>query len=462
MPLKLSVIVPVFNEAATVREVLRRVAAVPIPKQILVVDDGSTDGTTHILRNLHGFECELTVLFHERNRGKGAAIRTALPHVTGEVVVIQDADLEYNPADYLKLLQPIESGDADVVYGSRFVGSPRRVLLFWHTVGNQLLTTVCNMFTNLNLTDMETCYKMVRTEAIRRLRLRSNRFGFEPEVTVKLARQRLRIYEVPIAYAGRTYAEGKKISWRDGLAAFGIIVRYSVFDDTPHHGEKTLRRMSRLSRYNAWLWDHVKPFVGRRVLEVGSGIGTMTEYFLDRDLVIATDIDPLYLDRLKAKFNGRANLVVRPLDLAQLEPSVFADLRPDTVICLNVLEHIQDDAEMLRRCHALLPSGGRIVLVVPGLQQLYGEIDRAIGHYRRYDKAGIAGKLAQAGFEVEKTQFFNSIGIPGWYLNACVLKRKAVPGFQSRLNDWLVPLLRLENYVTLPWGMSLLAVGKKP
>lgn len=243
MPMLLSVIMPAYNEMATIRTILQRVAQAPFAKEIIVVDDGSQDETRSILKALEAqtdpFElspelpaCTLKVLFHEDNRGKGAAIRTGLRAVSGDIVLIQDADLEYDPAEYSSLLTPILDGKADVVYGSRFLGSPHRVLFFWHTVGNKLLTSLSNMFTNLNLTDMETCYKVFRTEVIQSIPLRSNRFGFEPEVTAKIAQRGVRIYEVPVSYAGRTYAEGKKINWRDGFFALWAIVRYNLINDT--------------------------------------------------------------------------------------------------------------------------------------------------------------------------------------------------------------------------------------
>jgi glycosyltransferase involved in cell wall biosynthesis len=224
----LSVVVAAYNEATTIREVIRRVRAAPYEKEIIVVDDGSTDGTGEILRELEGGE--LRALRHERNMGKGAALRTAQPHVRGEITLIQDADLEYDPADYEALLKPLLDGRADVVYGSRFLGGPRRVLLFWHRLGNSLLTFLSNMLTNLDLTDMETGYKAMRTEAFKRIRIRSGRFGIEPELTAKLARMKLRIYETPISYSGRAYSEGKKITWRDGIAAFWHILRFRLLD----------------------------------------------------------------------------------------------------------------------------------------------------------------------------------------------------------------------------------------
>jgi glycosyltransferase involved in cell wall biosynthesis len=224
--MKLSVIIPVFNEAPTIREILHRVRALPHPKEILVVDDGSLDGTREILRGLAGGE--VRVFFHGRNRGKGAAVRTGIERARGDVVVIQDADLEYHPRDIPALLGPIEHGEADVVYGSRFLGGPHRVLNFWHYVGNRLLTLLSNMCTNLNLTDMETGYKIFRIEVLRQIEIESERFGFEPEITAKVARLRCRIFEQPISYSGRDYDEGKKITWRDGVAALGHIIRFTV------------------------------------------------------------------------------------------------------------------------------------------------------------------------------------------------------------------------------------------
>jgi len=228
--MKLSVVIPVYNEKATILEILRRVRAVklPVAKEIIVVDDFSRDGTRDVLAKLKGKD--VRVLLHEQNQGKGAALRTGFAHATGDIVLIQDADLEYDPAEYPRLLAPILDGRADVVYGSRFLGGPHRVLFFWHYVANRFLTTLSNIVSDLNLTDMETCYKVFRSETLRRIRLRSNRFGFEPEITVKLAKLRARIYEVPISYSGRDYDEGKKIGWKDGAAALIHIFRFRFFD----------------------------------------------------------------------------------------------------------------------------------------------------------------------------------------------------------------------------------------
>ena len=229
---KLSILIPVFNEVQTVEEIIRRVRAADsrgTEKEIIIVDDASTDGTGDVLKKLPP-SADLKLFAHPYNRGKGAALRTALQHATGDIVLIQDADLEYDPGDYPKLLQPILDGRADVVYGSRFAGGTHRVLLFWHYMANRLLTLLSNMLCNLNLTDMETCYKVFRRQCVDGMKLTSERFGIEPELTAKLARRRYRFYETDINYAGRDYSEGKKIGWKDGLAALWFIFRYRFFD----------------------------------------------------------------------------------------------------------------------------------------------------------------------------------------------------------------------------------------
>ncbi len=226
--LLLSVLIPVYNERATIEMIVEQVRAVPVRTEVICVNDCSTDGTEQVLEELRARGLVDRLIHHDVNRGKGAAIRTALEVSTGNVVIVQDADLEYDPADWPTMLEPILDGRADAVFGSRFLGGPHRVLYYWHSVGNKLLTTFSNMLTNLNLTDMETCYKAVRGEVARSLTLKSDRFGFEPEITAKLARRGARVFEVPISYSGRTYAEGKKIGWRDGVAAIGHIVRYNL------------------------------------------------------------------------------------------------------------------------------------------------------------------------------------------------------------------------------------------
>lgn len=225
--MKLSVIIPVYNEVHTLREIVERVREVDVPKEIILVDDCSKDGTRDLYPSLEALVDK--IVLHEVNQGKGAAIRTGIQYATGDFVVIQDADLEYDPEEYRYLLEPLLQGKADAVYGSRFMGGrPHRVLYFWHSLGNKFLTLLSNMFTNINLTDMETCYKMVRTDIMKQIQIEQNRFGFEPEITAKLARMNIRIYEVGISYSGRSYAEGKKVGWKDGFKALWCIVKYGM------------------------------------------------------------------------------------------------------------------------------------------------------------------------------------------------------------------------------------------
>jgi glycosyltransferase involved in cell wall biosynthesis len=460
--MKLSVVIPVFNERPTIEECLRRVRAVDVEKEILIVDDASTDGTREFLAGLPA-DPALRVLFQPKNQGKGAAVRRGFEEASGDVVVIQDADLEYDPEDYHKLLEPIRDGRADVVYGSRFLGWPRRVLRFRHQLANRFLTLLSNLVTDLNLTDMETCYKMMTRDVAKTLRLRSDRFGIEPEITAKIARLGYRVYEVPISYHGRDYWEGKKIGWRDGFAAVWTILRYAFVDEEENEraGYRILQRMQKVSRYNRWMWEQLEPHVGRRVLEVGSGVGNMTRFLLRRERVIATDLDAKYLQVLHHLFDAYPHVTVGRYDLNGGPPPGDGE-RIDTVLCLNVLEHVVDDEQALRGVRELLEPGGRLVLLVPALGALYGSLDRALEHQRRYERPELLEKLGRAGFDVEKSWFFNLLGVPGWYVNSRVLGRTHFPPVQLTLYDRLVPLFRLESRFRLPVGMSLIAIARKP
>ncbi|MEA2239362.1 MAG: hypothetical protein QOC81_4086 [Thermoanaerobaculia bacterium] len=463
-PPLLSVVVPCYNERSTVAELLRLVRDVPIDKEIIVVDDKSTDGSAAVVAALALQWPEIRHVFQPVNMGKGAAIRRGIAEARGEIVLIQDADLEYDPHEYPKLIQPIVDGHADVVFGSRFEGYPRRVMLYWHRLGNNLLTFLSNCTTNLDLTDMETCYKVFRRDVIQSINLKSDRFGIEPEVTAKLARRGYRIFEVPISYYGRDYWEGKKINWKDGFSAIWTIFRYGLFDDPSNEPAtyKTLRRRGSLTRYNRWIWEAVAPFVGQRVLEAGAGSGTMTRFLYGRELIVATDKETPYIDRLRNAFRRRPGIQVERLDLDSDSALALAHYNFDTVMCINVLEHTADDAAALRRVHQLLTPGGRVVIFVPAGKDLFGTLDRGIGHQRRYDQNELLAMLREAGFEIEDSFYQNRASMLAWQLNSKVFNRSALPGAQTKIFDRLVPLLKAFDGNRPKKGLSLIAIGRKP
>lgn len=459
----LSVIIPCYNERATVAELLRRVREVPIEKEIVVIDDRSTDGSRDVVAVLAQQWPEIRHILQPVNQGKGAAIRRGIAEARGQIVLIQDADLEYDPEEYPKLIQPIVDGHADVVFGSRFEGYPRRVMLYWHRLGNNFLTFLSNATTNLDLTDMETCYKVFRREVIQSITLRSNRFGIEPEITAKLARRGYRIYEVPISYYGRDYWEGKKINWKDGVSAIWTILKYGLFTDPGSEPPtyKTLRRLDSLQRYNKWIWERLQPHVGQRVLEVGAGSGTMTRFLYGRELVVATDKETPYVDRLRNRFRRTPGIVVDRVDLDSDAVLDLAHYGFDTITCINVLEHTGDDVAALRRAHAILQPGGRVVVFVPAGKALFGALDRAVGHLRRYEREELVEKLQQAGFEVEEVSFQNRAAKLAWWLNSRLFHRRGLPSAQSKLFDRLVPLFKSLEGSRPSSGLSLIAVGRK-
>src|SRR5947209_8622382 len=425
-PPLLSVIIPCYNERSTVAELLRHVLAVPIEKEIIVVDDKSTDGSAGVVAALAKQHPQIRHVFQPVNMGKGAAIRRGIAEAIGDIVLIQDADLEYDPNEYPKLIQPIVDGHADVVFGSRFEGYPRRVMLYWHRLGNNLLTFLSNCTTNLDLTDMETCYKVFRREVIQSINLKSNRFGIEPEITAKVARRGYRIFEVPISYYGRDYWEGKKHNWKDGFSAIWTILKFGLLDDPANEPAtfQTIRRLDSLRRYNKWIWERVQPYIGQRVLEVGAGSGTMTRFLYGRELIVTTDKERPYIDRLLNAFRRRPGIIVERLDLDDDDSRDLSRYAFDTFLCINVLEHTADDLAALRRANQLLQAGGRIVIFVPAGKDLYGLPDRGVGHQRRYEEDELADKLRQAGFEVEDVSYQNQIARFAWWLNSRVLNRQ--------------------------------------
>jgi SAM-dependent methyltransferase len=464
----LSVLVPLYNEEEFVATLLDRVLAAPLPagveREIVVVDDGSRDGSAEVVEAMAAAHPEIRLIRHSRNRGKGAAIRTAIDHARGDIAIIQDSDLEYDPREYVNLLQPILDDQADVVFGSRFLtAGGRRVLYYWHSVANHLLTTLCNIVSDLNLTDMETCYKMFRTSLLKTIPIRSDRFGIEPELTIKVARRQVRIYETPISYHGRTYEEGKKIGLQDAFQAIWVILRFAFTRDIyKDAGPDILHSLAAAPRFNRWMADTIAPYAGRRILEIGAGIGNLTRLLAPRRAAyVASDIDGEHMARLKTRFQHRPNLRVARCDLAN--PADFEPLAGsvDTVVCLNVLEHVEDDRAGLRNIHRALSPGGRAIVLVPHDQRAYGTLDRALGHFRRYDHAELRARMEEAGFRVERILEFNRISRPAWRVSGQWLKRESLGYWQLKIFDRFVWLWRRIDGA-LPWPpTSIIAIGVK-
>ncbi len=362
--LLLSVLIPMYNEEEFIGTVLDRVLGATLPRtphrrarELVVVDDASTDGCVEAVQDYMAAhpDAPIRLVRHEVNQGKGAAIRTAIDHAHGEFSIIQDADLEYNPCEYSKLVAPLLNGEADVVYGSRFaVAGERRVLYFWHSIANYILTTACNIASDLNLTDMETCYKVFRTSLLQSIPIRSDRFGIEPELTIKVAKRQARIFEVPISYHGRTYEEGKKIGASDAVSALWVILRFWFSSDVyKNEGPDILDALADANRFNRWMADTISPYLGRNVLELGAGMGNLTRQLARRrKRYIATDIDREHLARLQARLQHRPNVSTAHCDLMQSSDFEPFERQMDAVVCLNVLEHVEDDMAGLRNIYS--------------------------------------------------------------------------------------------------------------
>jgi glycosyltransferase involved in cell wall biosynthesis/2-polyprenyl-3-methyl-5-hydroxy-6-metoxy-1,4-benzoquinol methylase len=497
----LTVLVPVYNEQHLVAASLARLAVLETsPRldrvQVVVVDDSSKDRTPEVLaefaaargialseplphaprggsgpieavergRGRQG-KVEWIFLQHRRNGGKGAAIQTALARADAALTIIHDADLEYHPKDILRIVEVFEDEHADAVFGSRFAGgASRRVLLFRHEIGNRILTLLTNLVTNLNVTDMETCYKAVRTDLLRSIPIISNDFRLEPELTIKLAKREARLFEVPISYSGRTYQEGKKIGWRDGFQALWAILRFALSDQVylrDEHGSQMLSRLSRAPRFNAWMADVIRPFLGKRLLEIGSGTGNLTRQFVPRDVYVASDVNPLYLKTLENLTADRPYLLSRYTDVTDLSSFPRVEGGFDSVVCLNVIEHVEDDVGALRNISAVLAEGGRAIVIVPQGPWNLGSLDEVLGHHRRYTPASLHAAAAAAGLRITHLVPFNRCSSIPWWISGKVMRRTDFGLLQMKIVNLLTPLFRLvDGWIPLP-PLSLIAVMER-
>jgi glycosyltransferase involved in cell wall biosynthesis len=466
---RLTVIVPVHNERHVVEASLRRVLAVRDPLisaiEVVAVDDRSTDGSPAVLARLAAEDPRLVVLAHDRTRGKGAAVRTALTRATGDIVLVHDADLEYDPADIPALLQPFAREGADAVFGSRYLsGAYRRALRYRHTTANKFLTTVNNWLTDLDLTDVETCYKAVNAELLKSIPLRSDDRRFEVELAMKLAKRRARLFEAPIRYMPRTAADGQKTRTLDGVLALLALGKFWFVDDLYHDdefGSRILVELERTRHFNAWMADVLRPHLGDRVLEIGAGIGNLTSQFIPREFYVASDINPHYLRYLQSYATGKPYLHVRKIDVERTEDFAGLEGQVDTAVALNVIEHVPHPDVAMRNLWTALSPGGRAVILVPQHPALYGTLDTGLGHFLRYTPDGLRALMTKAGFDVVEMFDFNRVSAPAWWFNGRVLKRQTFSRVQLKLFDAALPIFRRVDRL-IPWtGISVIGIGVK-
>lgn len=472
----LSVLVPVYNEEYLVRESLNRLIVLEKSPyleriQVIIVNDCSTDGTAGILKQLSeefpskSKKFEWKFINHEKNMGKGKAIQTALKEATCEISIIHDADLEYYPKDILRMIPLFIDEGADAVYGSRFtVHEYRRILMYRHELGNRFLTFLSNLISNLNLTDMETCYKAVRTSLLKSIPIRSNDFRLEPELTIKLAKRNAKIFEVPINYCGRTYLEGKKINWRDGYKAIWAILKFGLSDDIfveDEYGSKILARLSRADKFNSWMADTIRPYIRQNVLEIGSGIGNLTKKLIPRKSYYVTDINPFYLQIIDNLNVDKPYLSSSYLDLNDVSEFKKDEKLFDTVICLNVIEHLDNDEQAMKNIADLLEKNGRAIVLVPRGQWIFGSLDEVLGHRRRYSEEMLNNLSEQAGLKVTKIIPFNRVSTIPWLFNGVILRKRTFGLFQIFMMNLLTPFFRkIDRFLPVP-SLSYIAILKK-
>lgn len=466
--MKVSILIPVYNERAVVERSLAIVLAAPLPenldRELVIVDDCSTDGTSEILQRFANVHPQVRLFRHEVNQGKGAAVRLAIEKAEGDFCLIQDADLEYDANEYPVLLAPLLSGRADAVFGSRYLsGEQRRVLPYWHSMINLFLTLTSNMFSNLHLTDMETCYKVFRTDLLKSIPVRSDRFGFEPEIVMKCAKRKLRIYEVPISYHGRTYEEGKKIGLKDGVKALGVVVYFWLVDDLykESYGRNYLNTLTGTPAYLNWLVSIVRPQLGDRVIELGAGLGSLTGMLMGKRLrYVAAEKDPLHLHSLRNRFLRTPNVEVCELSVEDPQPFDQFEGQFDTALLLKTLEYTPVPGDAVAQMTSCLLPGGRLILSVPQGSGL-NSLDRGMGYLHRFRQSDLIQLLNRHGLEVEQTRQLNKFGRLAWSLFGGLLGSQRINKFSLKLFDKTVWLTKLMDHL-LPWGgLNLILIARK-
>lgn len=443
---KLSILIPVYNEKHTIELLLEEVIKAELPskieKEIIVVDDGSTDGTREILKILEEKKMHsLKIFYNEKNMGKGAAISRALSYSTGDICLIQDADLEYNPKEYKNLLEPIISGDADVVYGSRFIPSHyARVLYFWHYLGNRFLTFLSNSFTNLNLSDMETCYKVAIGPLFRSIPIRSKRFGIEPEITSKFAKRKFRIYEVPISYKGRTYLEGKKITWWDGIKTLGTIFLYWLLNDGLNENSFNSKKdfLEETPKYQIWLLEKLFPFLKEEILEIETSIGNRMFFLLPKERYIGFTFNENYYKQINLRFGGRRGVGIYFAKDKSEFINKIKEMKPfDTIILLKDLNF--EIEELLNIFADKLKQGGFLIYK---------------GKIKERDK------ILKSNFEIERVINFNPLGNLFLKIHNKIFKEKKTCIFFKMLYEKFLFILKIGQVIPFLSGEKIFILKK--
>ena len=456
----LSVLVPVFNESRTLATIAERILSAPVELnlEVVMVDDGSSDGSWEIMQGLAESDDRIKILRHEVNRGKGAAIRTAIGSMTGDIAIVQDADLEYDPAEFGKVIGPILSGHADAVFGSRFASSPvRRVLFYWHSLGNKLLTLLFNVFNDLNLTDMETCYKAVRADVLSELRLQSDRFGIEPEISTRLAQWGARIYEVPVSYHGRTYAEGKHIGWRDGFQALWLILKYRFIDtEYSQTGEGSQASLGKARRYAAWVLNRMAVDLDGSVVEFDAGMGNYTRMLLRAKELTVVESNARLVGLLRRRYGRSPHVVV-----SEGGPESGLDVNGGNAVAVsfNGLSNAADPERWIEGVKEVLEPGGRLHLLVAAHEELSSPVDKTMRNRHRFSTAELDVLLTNAGFDVERVEEFNRLGALGWRVSGAMSFTR-VGTWQARFFSLLVPFARTLDSVLPGRGLSLIASAR--
>jgi glycosyltransferase involved in cell wall biosynthesis len=463
----ISVIVPVHNERATLETCIERLLAVDLgaPREVIVADDGSTDGSGDVVRKIAKTHNAVRGVFQPRRRGKGAAVRAALAEARGTIVTIHDADLEYDAADIPRAIGPILEGKADAVYGSRFAaGGERRVLYYRHAIGNRIVTFLSNLMTDLNLTDVETGCKAFRRDIVKELPIRSRTFTFEIEITAKLAALGARVYEVPISYHGRSYLEGKKISWIDGIWALLTAIRFALFKDLGRDRAelRALREAIHLRRHNARVARKLLKGAGQRIVELRSNYGSVSSHFVAKERLVCIEDDPDRAALLRRRFAHRPNVTV--VEGGLLDDETLDRVRaeaPDTLLSVGALSTLEDEGEALGRYVDMLEPGGRVICWEPAGRWLFSPIDRGLRRVRRYRRKRLVEVLTGAGLEVERVRGISRAATLAWLLWGTIFRRKSSTGLLAGLWDRLNVLWRILDYLLPLPGLGMIVSARK-